>query len=115
MPLRLLPQSPYVTPSPKSSTGAQQPEFGLTCCPVRPFAPLRVCTKDLTADIFHGWVIGTSRRKKTAGLAPGGFGKEPGLNYFSFISLYSTCLRALGSNFMISIFSGIVFLFLVVV
>lgn len=53
MPLRLLPQSPYVTPSPKSSTGAQQPEFGLTCCPVRPFAPLRVCTKDLTADIFH--------------------------------------------------------------
>ena len=37
------------------------------------------------------------------------------LNYFSLISLYSTCLRALGSNFMIDIFSGIVFLFLLVV
>jgi hypothetical protein len=36
-------------------------------------------------------------------------------NYFSFVSLYSTCLRALGSNFMIDIFSGIVFLFLLVV
>ena len=29
-------------------------------------------------------------------------------NYFSLISLYSTCLRALGSNFMISILSGVV-------
>ncbi len=37
------------------------------------------------------------------------------LNYFSLVSLYSTCLRALGSNFMINIFSGIVFLFLLVV
>ena len=37
------------------------------------------------------------------------------LNYFSLISLYSTCLRAFGSNFMIDIFSGIVFLFLLVV
>ena len=37
------------------------------------------------------------------------------LNYFSLISLYSTCLRALGSNFMIDIFSGMVFLFLLVV
>jgi hypothetical protein len=36
-------------------------------------------------------------------------------NYLSFVSLYSTCLRALGSNFMIDIFSGIVFLFLLVV
>ena len=35
--------------------------------------------------------------------------------YFSLISLYSTCLRALGSNLVINIFSGIVFLFLVVV
>ena len=41
--------------------------------------------------------------------------KEIELNYFSLISLYSTCLRALGSNFMIDIFSGIVFLFLLVV
>ena len=37
------------------------------------------------------------------------------LNHFSLISLYSTCLRAFGSNFMIDIFSGIVFLFLLVV
>ena len=36
-------------------------------------------------------------------------------NHFSLISLYSTCLRALGSNFMIDIFSGMVFLFLLVV
>jgi hypothetical protein len=35
--------------------------------------------------------------------------------YLSLISLYSTCLRALGSNFMIDIFSGMVFLFLLVV
>jgi protein-S-isoprenylcysteine O-methyltransferase Ste14 len=46
---------------------------------------------------------------------PGGFFAKNGPNYFSFISLYSTCLRALGSNFMISIFSGMVFLFFVVV
>ncbi len=37
------------------------------------------------------------------------------LNHFSLVSLYSTCLRALGSNFMIDIFSGMVFLFLLVV
>jgi hypothetical protein len=36
-------------------------------------------------------------------------------DYFSLVSLYSTCLRAFGSNFMIDIFSGIVFLFLLVV
>jgi len=41
--------------------------------------------------------------------------KEIRQNHFSLISLYSTCLRALGSNFMIDIFSGIVFLFLLVV
>jgi len=35
--------------------------------------------------------------------------------YFSFTSLYSTCLRALGSNFRNSSFSGVVFLFLFVV
>src|SRR5437764_5544286 len=40
-------------------------------------------------------------------------GNEP--DYFSFVSLYSSCLRAFGSNFMIDIFSGIVFLFLLVV
>jgi hypothetical protein len=37
------------------------------------------------------------------------------LNYFSLVSLYATCLRATGSNFLISIFSGVVRLFLVVV
>jgi stearoyl-CoA desaturase (Delta-9 desaturase) len=35
--------------------------------------------------------------------------------YFSLISLYSTCLRAFGSNFRNSSFSGVVFLFLLVV
>ncbi|ASM78219.1 hypothetical protein VITFI_CDS2441 [Vitreoscilla filiformis] len=37
------------------------------------------------------------------------------LNYFSLISLYSTCLRAFGSNFMNSSFWGVVFLFFAVV
>ena len=44
-----------------------------------------------------------------------GFFHGASLNYFSLVSLYSTCLRALGSNFMIAIFSGMVFLFLLVV
>ena len=35
--------------------------------------------------------------------------------YFSFVSLYITCLRATGSNFMISILSGMIFLFFDVV
>ena len=35
--------------------------------------------------------------------------------YFSLVSLYNTCLRALGSNFLISSLSGVVRLFLVVV
>ena len=35
--------------------------------------------------------------------------------YFSLVSLYATCLRTVGSNFMISNFSGFVRLFLVVV
>lgn len=37
------------------------------------------------------------------------------MDYLILVSLYMTCLRALGSNFLISIFSGVVFLFLVVV
>ena len=36
-------------------------------------------------------------------------------DYLSFVSLYITCLRATGSNFLISIFSGISFLFFDVV
>jgi hypothetical protein len=35
--------------------------------------------------------------------------------YLSLISLYNTCLRAFGSNFRNSSFSGVVFLFLSVV
>jgi hypothetical protein len=57
----------------------------------------------------------TGHEKSRRALLPGGFCRSARLNYFSFISLYSTCLRALGSNFMISIFSGMVFLFFVVV
>jgi hypothetical protein len=36
-------------------------------------------------------------------------------DYLIFVSLYATCLRATGSNFMISIFSGMLRLFFVVV
>jgi len=36
-------------------------------------------------------------------------------DYLILVSLYSTCLRAFGSNFMIDIFSGMVRLFFVVV
>ena len=54
-----------------------------------------------------GYISPHSGNKKPAG---SGF-----FVYFSLVSLYSTCLRALGSNFMIDIFSGMVFLFLVVV
>jgi hypothetical protein len=54
-------------------------------------------------------------QQKTRYLARAGYLLRSSLNYFSLVSLYSTCLRALGSNFMINIFSGIVFLFLLVV
>ena len=37
------------------------------------------------------------------------------VRHLSFVSLYMTCLRATGSNFLISIFSGISFLFFIVV
>eukprot|EP01031_Cornospumella_fuschlensis_P022909 gene22910-27890_t len=50
--------------------------------------------------------------KKTRCVNSGFFVARLRPNHFSLISLYSTCLRALGSNFMIDIFSGIVFLFL---
>ncbi|MBU0790301.1 MAG: hypothetical protein KKC55_07385, partial [Gammaproteobacteria bacterium] len=45
--------SAYAAPSEKSSKSTRWPKSGLTCCSVRPFAPLPVCIKDLTADIFH--------------------------------------------------------------
>jgi hypothetical protein len=53
--------------------------------------------------------------KNRQALQQGGFLRNKRAAYFSLTSLYSTCLRALGSNFMISIFSGMVFLFFVVV
>jgi hypothetical protein len=58
---------------------------------------------------------GIHKNKKTRHVA-GFLGDQTDCKrYFSLISLYSTCLRALGSYFMIAIFSGMVFLFLVVV
>ena len=57
-PLGLPPRSAYAAPSSKRGMRTQRPKSGLTCCPIRPFAPLRACTKDLTADIFYGlWVV----------------------------------------------------------
>jgi hypothetical protein len=47
---------PYAAPSSKSGKSKQRPESGLTCCPIRPFASLPVCMKDLTADIFHALI-----------------------------------------------------------
>ena len=53
VPLRLPPRSAYATPSSKSSKSTQRLKSSLTYYPIRPFAPLHVCMKDLTADIFH--------------------------------------------------------------
>jgi hypothetical protein len=56
--------------------------------------------------------------EKPAEVSQGGLIGAPLLgkpSYLIFASLYITCLRALGSNFLISIFSGMVFLFFVVV
>lgn len=54
VPLRLPPRSAYAAPSSKSSKSTQRLESSLTYYPIRPFVPLHVCMKDLTADIFHG-------------------------------------------------------------
>jgi hypothetical protein len=43
------------------------------------------------------------------------FSSEHKNDYLILVSLYMTCLRTLGSNFMISILAGVVRLFLVVV
>ena len=56
VPLRLPPRSAYAAPSSKSSKSTQRLESSLTYYPIRPFAPLHVCMKDLTADIFHVWM-----------------------------------------------------------
>ena len=53
VPLRLPPRSAYAAPSSKSSKSTQRLKSSLTYYPIRPFAPLHVCMKDLTADIFH--------------------------------------------------------------
>ena len=53
VPLRLPPRSAYATPSSKSSKRTQRLKSSLTYYPIRPFALLHVCMKDLTADIFH--------------------------------------------------------------
>jgi hypothetical protein len=60
---------------------------------------------------------GYLKQKSRATIKWGGSpGTEMGIaNYLILVSLYMTCLRALGSNFMISIFAGIVRLFLSVV
>ena len=52
VPLRLPPRSAYAAPSSKSSKSTQRLESSLTYYPIRPFVPLHVCMKDLTADIF---------------------------------------------------------------
>ena len=53
VPLRLPPRSAYAAPSSKSSKSTQRLKSSLTYYPIRPFVPLHVCMKDLTADIFH--------------------------------------------------------------
>lgn len=58
VPLRLPPRSAYATPSSKSSKSTQRLKSSLTYYPIRPFTPLHVCMKDLTADIFHGRLHG---------------------------------------------------------
>lgn len=61
VPLRLPPRSAYAAPSSKSSKSTQRLKSGLTYYPIRPFVPLHVCMKDLTADIFH-WRDKTPQR-----------------------------------------------------
>lgn len=58
VPLRLPPRSAYAAPSSKSSKSTQRLKSSLTYYPIRPFAPLHVCMKDLTADIFHAPALG---------------------------------------------------------
>ena len=65
VPLRLPPRSAYATPSSKSSKSTQRLKSSLTYYPIRPFTPLHVCMKDLTADIFHGLVSRNAGPKAT--------------------------------------------------
>lgn len=57
-PLCLPPRSAYAAPSSQRGKRVKRPKSGLTCCSIRPFAPLHVCTNDLTADIFYALVLG---------------------------------------------------------
>lgn len=51
--LRSPPRGAYAAPSSERGKSTQRPKSGLTRCPIRPFAPLHVRIKDLTADIFY--------------------------------------------------------------
>lgn len=72
VPLRLPPRSAYAAPSSKSSKSTQRLKSSLTYYPIRPFAPLHVCMKDLTADIFHAPSV--SRKDSTIALMPSMYG-----------------------------------------
>ena len=63
VPLRLPPRSAYAAPSSKSSKSTQRLESSLTYYPIRPFVPLHVCMKDLTADIFHAQALGALNKR----------------------------------------------------
>ncbi len=67
VPLRLPPRSAYAAPSSKSSKSTQRLESSLTYYPIRPFVPLHVCMKDLTADIFHARAVQLGARFTAAG------------------------------------------------
>ena len=62
VPLRLPPRSAYATPSSKSSKSTQRLKSSLTYYPIRPFALLHVCMKDLTADIFHARLLSSCNK-----------------------------------------------------
>ena len=87
-------------------------QFSMRCAPRTPDA-LAANEKAPRAGFFMSRRSCSDPGKKSPAMR--GFLLRVRPNYFSLVSLYSTCLRALGSNFMIDIFSGIVFLFLLVV
>lgn len=70
VPLRLPPRSAYATPSSKSSKSTQRLKSSLTYYPIRPFTPLHVCMKDLTADIFHFHAMNQQSFSKAAASPP---------------------------------------------
>ena len=66
------------------------------------------------AGLLLAWMEPKSRSLGAARLGMT-VGRYAANGHLSFVSLYMTCLRATGSNFLISIFSGISFLFFDVV